>query len=71
MIKVRKSILNDKRKKEFKILNQNSIVIVNQTLIVIIQPSKVPIEQFLVYKNNAAELVLTISKNNCYNNFRA
>ncbi len=60
-----------KGKKEFKILNQNSIVIVNQTLIVIIQPSKVPIEQFLVYKNNAAELVLTISKNNCYNNFRA
>ena len=60
-----------KGKKEFKILNQNSIVIVNQTLIVIIQPSEVPIEQFLVYKNNAAELVLTISKNNCYNNFRA
>ena len=28
----------------------------------------VPIGQFLVYKNNAAELVLTISKNNCYNN---
>ena len=62
-------------KKDFslKTLHQNSIFIVNQTLIVIIQPSSVSIyiEHFLVYKNNAAELVLTISKNNCYNNFRA